>query len=356
MTKNILITGGCGFVGSNLCVLLKEKYPHYHIIALDNLKRRGSELNIPRLKSLEIEFLHADIRNKEDLVTNIPIHTIIDAAAEPSVLAGTGGSSTDYLIQTNFNGTVNLLQLAAEHKADFIFLSTSRVYPIAALEKIAYHESDSRFILDDQQSITGCSAKGIAEQFSLQGARSLYGSTKLAAELMIQEYESLFGLNTVINRCGVITGPHQMGKVDQGVVVLWMARHFWNRPVTYIGSGGHGKQVRDILHIHDLFRLIDIQIHGMADCKGKLFNVGGGNDINVSLKELTELCARITGHSVKEEVQLQNRQGDIPLYITNNSLITAATGWKPMKPTEVILNDIFEWIKQNEKQLKPILD
>ena len=271
-------------------------------------------------------------------------------------MAGLSDSSTDYLITTNFNGTVNLLDLAIKHKADFIFLSTSRVYPIAALEKIAYHEGNSRFELDKEQSLPGCSVKGISEQFSLTGARSLYGSTKLAAELMIQEYASFFGLKAVINRCGVITGPYQMGKVDQGVVVLWMARHFWKKPVKYFGYGGSGKQVRDLLHIHDLFRLVDMQVHAMQDFNGKLFNAGGGIDISVSLKELTQFCVRITGNTIPEEVQLQNRQGDIPLYITNNSLITAATGWKPMKPTEVILNDIFEWIKQNEKQLKPILD
>jgi CDP-paratose 2-epimerase len=355
MAKNILITGGCGFVGSNLCILLKEKYPQYHIIALDNLKRRGSELNIPRLAAMGIQFLHADIRNKADLEINIPLHIIIDAAAEPSVLAGMD-SSTDYLIQTNFNGTVNLLNLAVQHKADFIFLSTSRVYPIAALEQVAYREEATRFVLDNDQPMTGCSANGIAEDFPLEGARSLYGSTKLASELMIREYEAFFGLNAVINRCGVITGPYQMGKVDQGVVVLWMARHFWKKPVNYIGYGGSGKQVRDLLHIHDLFRLVDMQVHDMNSFKGKLYNAGGGNDTSVSLKELTQLCARITGNTVAEEVHLQNRPGDIPLYITDNSRLTTATGWKPGKNAEIILTDIFEWMKQNEKQIKPILD
>jgi CDP-paratose 2-epimerase len=304
---------------------------------------------------MEIEFLHGDIRSKSDLEMDIAIDVIIDAAAEPSVLAGTGGTSTDYLIETNFNGTVNLLNLAAKHKADFIFLSTSRVYPIASLEKITYHENATRFVMDDRQSITGCSAKGIAEQFPLDGARSLYGTTKLASELMIREYEAFMGLNAVINRCGVITGPYQMGKVDQGVVVLWMARHFWKKPVNYIGYGGTGKQVRDLMHIHDLFRLVDMQLHNMADFKGKLYNAGGGNEVSVSLKELTQLCARITGNIVAEIPQLENRQGDIPLYITDNSAITAATGWKPLKSAEDILTDIFEWMKQNENQLKPIL-
>jgi CDP-paratose 2-epimerase len=147
-----------------------------------------------------------------------------------------------------------------------------------------------------------------------------------------------------------------MGKVDQGVVVLWMARHFWKKPVTYIGYGGTGKQVRDLLHIHDLFRVVDMQVHNMASFKGKLYNVGGGNEISVSLKELTQLCSGITGNTIQEKIDLKNRQGDVPLYITDNSRVTNETGWRPVKTVEIILSDIFEWMKKNEKQLKPILD
>jgi CDP-paratose 2-epimerase len=355
MSGAIFITGGCGFVGSNLALLLKTNYPEYEIIAFDNLRRRGSEFNIPRLLQAGIQFLHGDIRFKEDLQVDVPISCIIDAAAEPSVMAGINGSA-DYLIHTNFNGTINLLDLATKHKADFIFLSTSRVYPIAGLEKLEYTESKTRFVLNEKQSQPGSSSSGIAENFSLNGARSLYGSTKLASELMIQEYEAFSGLQAVINRCGVITGPYQMGKVDQGVIVLWMARHFWKKDVKYFGYGGTGKQVRDVLHVRDLFKLVDTQIHNMEKYKGRLYNVGGGNDSSVSLKELTQFCAAITGNTVSEKIVLENRAGDIPVYITDNSLVTGETGWKPGLGVKDILTDIFEWMKQNEKQLKPILD
>ncbi len=355
MSKSILITGGCGFVGSNLCLQLKNKYPSYSITALDNLKRRGSELNINRLKEAGVQFIHGDIRNSEDLVLDTSFTTIIDAAAEPSVLAGINGTP-DYLINTNFNGTVNLLNLAVKNKADFIFLSTSRVYPIASLERLQYTEGETRFLLNEQQPLAGSSAKGIAEQFPLNGARSIYGTTKLASELMINEYEAFYGLNAVINRCGVITGPYQMGKVDQGVVVLWMARHFWKRKVDYIGYNGTGKQVRDLLHIDDLFDLVDMQVHQMHQFKGKLFNAGGGTDVSVSLKELTKWCAQITGNTINEQAVLEGRQGDIPVYITDNAAITAFCGWKPQKNVETILSDIYEWMKRNETQLKAILD
>lgn len=355
MSKQILITGGCGFVGSNLCLLFKTSYPDYHIIALDNLRRRGSELNLPRLKAAGVEFVHGDIRQKEDLLFRLPLTTIIDAAAEPSVLAGIG-ETADYLVNTNFNGTVNLLQLAVQHKADFIFLSTSRVYPIAPLEKLLYHETDTRFVLAPQQTISGCSGRGISENFPLEGARSLYGTTKLASELMIREFEAFYGLKAVINRCGVITGPYQMGKVDQGVVVLWMARHFWKKQVDYIGYTGSGKQVRDLLHVHDLFRLVDMQVHGMDRFAGKLFNAGGGMDNSVSLKELTALCAAITGNTIPEVPVPENRPGDIPLYITDNSTITGFCGWKPEKDVKTILTDIYNWISENQEYVKQILN
>lgn len=353
--KNILITGGSGFVGANLSLRIKEKYPSYNIFALDNLKRRGSELNLPALKRAGITFIHGDIRNKEDLDFKEDIDLVIDAAAEPSVLAGMDGS-TDYLVQTNFNGTINALNLALRKKAGFIFLSTSRVYPIHSIENIAYHETDTRFEINAEQTIAGISVKGISEKADLNGMRSLYGSSKLASELFVKEYQELFGIKAVINRCGVITGPYQMGKVDQGVIVLWMARHFWKRGIQYIGYGGSGKQVRDIMHIDDLFDLIDYQMHNMEQVNGRTFNAGGGREVSVSLKELSALCSSITGNKVEETPVLQDRPGDIRIYITDNTAIHAHTGWKPKRKVETILTDIFDWIKTNERELKPVLD
>lgn len=355
MGKNILITGGCGFVGSNLAIFFKSKYPNYSIIALDNLKRRGSELNISRLKETGIEFVHGDIRNKEDFDQVGKVDLLIEASAEPSVLAGIN-SSLDYLINTNLNGTINCLYFAAKNKADFIFLSTSRVYPIRQLENIHFTETSSRFQINSLQDISGISAAGISENFPLHGARSFYGSTKLASELLIQEFNELQGMNTVINRCAVITGPHQMGKVDQGVIVLWVARHFWKNKLGYFGYGGEGKQVRDILHIHDLFRLIDEQVHHINKYNGEIFNVGGGNDCSVSLKELTAICEEVTGNKILIEKVMDTRVADIPVYITDNAKITAVSGWRPEKKPGEIITEIYEWIKENELSLKNILN
>jgi CDP-paratose 2-epimerase len=355
MDKKILITGGCGFVGSNLAVLIKVKYPSYTVFVLDNLKRRGSELNIARLREAGIHFIHGDVRNTEDFDQVGNIDLLIEASAEPSVMAGIN-SSPDYLIATNLNGTVNCLQFAAKNKADFIFLSTSRVYPIKHLENIRFTEFPSRFEIDPVQNISGISAKGITEIFPLDGARSLYGATKLASELLVGEFNEMYGMKTVINRCGVITGPYQMGKVDQGVVVLWVARHFWKNKLAYFGYGGKGKQVRDILHVHDLFRLVDEQIHNMEKYNGETFNVGGGKDCCVSLMELTAMCEEVTGNKITIDQNGEPRKADIRIYITDNSKITSLSGWQPEKKPKEIIADIYRWIVDNQQGLIDILN
>ena len=352
--KNILITGGAGFVGSQMALSLKKKYPAYQIFVLDNLKRRGSELNIPRLKAADIHFIHGDIRNKEDFDGLPKIDCIIEASAEPSVLAGID-STPDYLINTNLNGTINCLNFATKNKSDFIFLSTSRIYPIETIENTNYTEVTTRFEIAEQQSTKGFSQKGINEDFPLDNYRSLYGTTKLASELFIHEYKQFFGLKTVINRCGVLTGPWQMGKIDQGVVVLWLAKHFWNQQLSYIGYGGKGKQVRDMLHTADLFRLIDWQMHNIDAINGEIFNVGGGREISLSLQEMTSLCQEITGNVIPIAEVPENRTADIRIYITDNTKVTEKTGWKPEISTKQIFQEIYEWMKANEQQLASIL-
>lgn len=351
----ILITGGCGFVGSNLAISLKQKYQDSEIVCFDNLHRKGSELNVPRLKEAQIEVLIADVRNPTDFKSVSGADIVIDAAAEPSVIAGID-SNPDYLVHTNFIGTYNTLEFARKHNSLFIFLSTSRVYPIEPLEKLNYTEADSRFILSKDQSVAGVSEYGISEDFPLSGYRSLYGSTKLSSELLVEEYSKLFGLKTLINRCGVLTGPHQMGKVDQGVVVLWMAKHYWKRELSYIGYGGKGKQVRDILHVTDLFELLDIQIQNIGELNGQIFNVGGGTETSISLLELTKWCENITGNKISIKSVPENRPADIPIYITDCRKVQQLCNWTPSRNVETTMKEIYTWISGNEKELKSILD
>jgi CDP-paratose 2-epimerase len=350
----ILVTGGAGFVGSTLCLSLKHKYPNYDIIAFDNLKRRGSELNLIDFQKQGIPFIHGDIRNNEDVLSVGSFDVLIEASAEPSVTAGLDFDPT-YVINNNLYGSINCFNACLKNNAKLIFLSTSRVYPIETIEKANFEEKETRFDFNDLQESKGISYKGISEELSLEGARSFYGTTKLASELFIQEYASFYGLKAAITRFGVIAGPRQMGKTDQGVVTLWMAKHFWKQSLKYIGYGGKGKQVRDILHVDDLVELIDLQIHEIQKFEGKIFNVGGGLKNSVSLLEMTKICEKITGNTINIDEVTETRPADLRIFITDNSKIEQEIGWKPKKSVEVVFQDIYNWIKENEKQLENIL-
>lgn len=351
--KRILITGGAGFVGSNLALMLKKDLPSAEIICLDNLKRRGSELAIKRFKEHGVTFIHGDIRNREDL--EMPrIDLLIECAAEPSVMAGIE-SSPNYLINTNLIGTLNCLELARKDDADVVFLSTSRVYPIQYINSLKYKETETRFEMLDDQPLPGASSKGIAEQFPLDKPRSLYGATKLMSEIAIGEYMDTYGLRAIINRCGVITGPWQMGKVDQGLFVLWVAKHYFKQSLKYIGYGGTGKQVRDFIHIADLYRAVKHQLDSFSKYSGEVYNVGGGLENSVSLQELTKLCQEVTGNKIKIEPVIDERQADLISFVTDSSKFKERTGIEWQKGPRETVQDIYNWIKENEDDLRPIL-
>jgi CDP-paratose 2-epimerase len=355
MAENILVLGGAGFIGSSLAIGLKTAHPEWQITCLDNLRRRGAELNLPRLKHLSIQFIHGDIRFLSDLDIDAlgEAGTIIDCSAESSVLAGV--TSPQYVLQANLLGTINILELARRTRARLLFLSTNRVYSIPAIKSLKIMEQPTRFALAPDQIVRGVTQAGINEQFTLRGHRSLYGATKLASELLIEEYRQMFQMSAIINRCGVVTGAWQMGKVDQGVFVLWMATHYFKKQLSYIGFGGTGKQLRDLLHISDLLRLVDYQLANFADLDGEVFNVGGGETNTLSLFETTDLCQEITGNKIRIEATLAERPGDVAAFVTDNSKITQATGWRPITPPRASLEDIYYWIVNHEDKLRSVL-
>jgi CDP-paratose 2-epimerase len=349
--QNILITGGAGFIGSTLAIALKGRHPTACVTALDSLRRRGAELNLPRLKQAGVQFRHGDVRNPEDLTPpKDPYDLLIECSAEPSALAGYDGD-VRFVVNTNLAGTVNCLELARVCKADTLFLSTSRIYPVGRLNALPYRETETRFELDDESGVPGAGRAGITEQFPLDGYRTLYGTTKLASEMLVEEYRHMFGLRAIVNRCGVIAGPWQMGKVDQGVFTLWVLAHHFSRSLKYIGFGGSGKQVRDLLHVADLTDLIDLQLGRFAELDGKVFNAGGGLESSLSLQETTALCEKVIGRSVSIGSAPETRDGDVRIYVTDNAAIKAATGWLPRRGPAEILADTHAWVVANESAL-----
>ncbi len=355
MAGSMLVTGGAGFIGSSLAIEFKRRDPGRRVVAFDNLRRRGAELNLHRLRDAGVEFRHGDVRSDSDLTPfREDLDVILECSAEPSVSAGRDGQ-VRYVVDTNLGGCLNCLELAREAGAAFVFLSTSRVYPTTTLCSLRYEDGGSRFHLLDDQPVPGASSKGIAENFPLEGARTLYGTTKLASELLIAEYVDMFGVKAIINRCGVVSGPWQMGHAEQGVFAHWMIAHAFKRPLAYIGFGGKGHQVRDVVHVQDLADLIQIQLDTRDALNGDVFNVGGGVRNSVSLAEFTGTCAALTGTRLALASQPHTRPGDVPIYMTNNSKVEARFGWSPARTVDDVAKDLFDWIERNAEVLRATL-
>ncbi|HEY2055894.1 MAG TPA: NAD-dependent epimerase/dehydratase family protein [Solirubrobacterales bacterium] len=351
----VLITGGAGFVGSNLAVSLAGRHPDWEVVALDNLYRRGSRLNLPRLAEAGVEFVEGDVREPGDLSKVAKIDALLECSAEPSVMSGVDGD-TGYLVHTNLTGAYNCLELARRDSAFFVFLSTSRVYPVAPQVDLRLEEAETRFELAAEQGVRGVSPAGISEDFPLEGARTLYGATKLAAELLVEEYRAALGVPAVIDRFGVIAGPWQMGKVDQGVFTHWMLAHYFRNPLSYIGFGGHGKQVRDLLHVEDLVDLVERQLLDPAKWDGHTVNAGGGRECSLSLLETTALCQKLTGNEVPLTPVAETRQGDVPIYLSDCARLFELDEWRPRRSAEQVLADIHEWIAADEERIAEALE
>jgi CDP-paratose 2-epimerase len=350
----VLITGGAGFIGSSLALELAARHSDWRLVALDSLHRRGSELNLPRLREGGVRFVHGDVREPDDLRAAGPFDALVECSAEPSVMAGTKGD-TGFLVRTNLLGAYHCLEEAARRHAQVVFLSTSRVYPVAALRALAYEATETRLRLTEEQVLPGASARGVAETFPLEGSRTLYGASKLSAELLVAEYADSFGLPTVVNRCGVIAGPWQMGKSDQGVFTHWMLAFHFERPLSYTGFGGTGKQVRDLLHVADLAALVDSQLTQPEHWAGALLNVGGGVDVSLSLRETSALCRQITGNDVEVTASPETRAGDIPIYISDCRAVSRLSDWAPRRTARQILEEIHSWICEHEHAIAAAL-
>ena len=335
-------------MGSNLALALRTNLPDATVVCMDNLYRRGSELNVPRLQAAGVQFHQGDVREPSAFPGG-PFDFLVECSAEPSVLAGQDGS-LDYLFHTNLVGAYHCLEKTRQWGGRIIFLSTSRVYPVARLEAHAWREEPTRFAWEDNGT-AGISSRGVAESIDLNGARSLYGYTKLSAEQLIEEYRSAYGLKSVVNRCGVIAGPWQFGKVDQGVASLWVLAHHFGRSLSYIGYGGAGKQVRDFLHVADLCDLISEQIRDFDKWDGWVGNVAGGTPNTASLCELTTLCREITGKTISIASVPTNRPFDLRLFIGDCTRLFARTTWRPKRDVRCIVQDTHAWVVKYADQL-----
>ena len=349
----ILITGICGFVGSTLARGWIDSGTRHTIVGIDNLLRPGSEINRDRLCRAGVDFHHGDLRFSGDLDALPGVDFVVDAAAEPSVTAGVaGGSATGRLMAHNLLGTVNILEYCRDRGAGLILLSTSRVYSIKGLAGLNLSVTDGAFhpVLDDPFP-PGVSEAGISERFSTKPPVSLYGATKLAAETLAQEYGQAFGFPVWINRCGLMGGAGQFGRPDQGILSYWI--HSWRqrRPLSYIGFGGSGHQVRDCLHPSDLLPLLEMQMSGAHRMPSPIQNVSGGKASAFSLRQISRWCRERFGpHDIGQEHG--RRPYDIPWLVLDSGLALRQWDWKPSFGLIRILEEIADHADRNPDWLE----
>ena len=348
----ILVTGACGFVGSTLLRGWVERGTPHRLYGVDNFIRPGSERNRFSLNQIGVTVRHVDLRCASDFENLPEVDVVVDAAANPSVLAGTDGkTSSRQLVEHNLLGTVNLLEYCRHHRAQFVLLSTSRVYSIAALSAVPVSARGEAFHLDLMQQLPpGLTECGVSEGFSMTPPVSLYGSTKVASEQLALEYGETFGFPVWINRCGVMAGAGQFGRPDQGIFAYWLNSWLRRRPLRYIGFGGTGYQVRDCLHPVDLLPLVEKQIASSNRSVPRVVNVGGGRESARSLRQLSEWCReRLGDHEVTSS--LEPRPFDLPWIVLDPNLAKRVWGWAPSRTTDSVLDEILQHAEQHVEWL-----
>ena len=350
----ILITGICGFVGRVLADGLLDADPALRIVGLDNLSRPGSWLNRAPLRARGVEVRHGDIRVAADVETVGAIDWVIDAAANPSVLAGVGGTggSSRQLVGNNLGGTVNLLEHCKACGAGFTLISTSRVYAIEPLAGLRVAVANAEFRADpDQFFPKGLSVAGIAEGYSTAAPISLYGATKLASEALALEYGGVFGFPVWINRCGVLAGAGQFGRVDQGIFSYWI--HSWRegRPLKFTGFGGNGHQVRDCLHPRDLVAVLAAQLNTEDSDVPRVSNFGGGVENCMSLARLSAWCAERFGER-DVMADATERAFDLPWVVMDCARAREYWNWRPETSLESVLEEIADHAEANPQWLE----
>lgn len=344
----VLITGACGFVGSTLAQGLAASGSVSRVVGIDSLVRPGAETNRLALRRLGVEVRHVDLRVPSDLEALPAVDAVVDAAANPSVLAGVDGrTSSRQLLEHNLLGTLNVLEYCKRVGAGLILLSTSRVYSIPPLAGLRVREVEGAYEPDLAGGPPeGLGAEGVCEGFSTDPPLSLYGASKLASEKVALEYGSAFGFTVWIDRCGVLAGAGQFARADQGIFSYWIHSWLRRRPLQYIGFGGTGLQVRDCLHPADLLPLVEQQLHAPSEGRPQVVNVSGGRCSAISIRQLSRWCReRLGEHQVEGDAR--ERPFDVPWLVLDSSLARRVWGWVPRRATSEILEEILEHARRN---------
>ncbi|MCB9385558.1 MAG: NAD-dependent epimerase/dehydratase family protein [Bryobacterales bacterium] len=343
----VIVTGSSGLVGSECVRHFASR--GFDVVGIDNDMRAqffGDEASTREQgRRLEREFpnfrlVEADIRETLSISEvfadrSSAIELVIHAAAQPSHDWAARSPATDFTV--NAYGTLNLLEAVRKHcpRAVFIFVSTNKVYGDTP-NALPLVEQETRWEIPADHHY----ANGIDESMSIdQSKHSLFGVSKTAADLMVQEYGRYFGMHTACFRGGCLTGPAHRGAELHGFLSYLMSCTVTGKPYRIIGY--KGKQVRDNIHSSDLAAAFECFYRRPGS--GKVYNIGGARRNSCSVLEAVALCEKIAGKRLNVSYEDQSRQGDHMWWITDTSRFRADyPEWRPRFDLETTLTQIYE--------------
>lgn len=335
----VLITGGCGFLGSNLAREATQR--KYELVIFDDLSRTGSEENLKWLQGIgEFKFIKGDIRKQneiEKIISEFKPEAIFHLAGQVAMTTSISNPRKDFEI--NAQGTLNVLESVRNYcpGAFIVYSSTNKVY--GDLEWVRYEEQDSRYIAPDFPD-------GFAENISLNFS-SPYGCSKGTADQYMLDYHRMFGIKTVVLRHSSMYGGRQFATYDQGWIGWFCAQALetnlgkLEKPFTI---SGNGKQVRDLLYADDMVNLYYTLLENSKKVQGQAFNIGGGMKNSLSLLELFDLLEKELYVRLKY-TQLPPRLSDQKVFVADLSKIKNFTGWQPKIDKEIGLKKILDWLQ-----------
>jgi CDP-paratose 2-epimerase len=333
--RPVLITGGAGFIGTNLADRLARL--GRRVVILDNLSRPGVERNLSWLRAAHgerVTAVIADIRNAAAVrETAARVGAVFHLAAQVAVTTSLADPAADFAV--NAGGTLNLLEALRhiEKPPPIVFTSTNKVY--GAIDDLPLVETDSRYELRN-------GARGLDETRPLD-FHSPYGCSKGTADQYVLDYARSFGIPATVFRMSCIYGPHQCGTEDQGWIAHFLLRAIKGEPITIYGDG---RQVRDILYVEDLldaFVLAHQHIHRIS---AQAFNIGGGSENTASLREVLDRVASLSGRAAKIAYGPW-RQGDQLYYVSDYGKFSRATGWRPKVSAEEGIGRLYRWLRRH---------
>ncbi len=343
--SKIIITGGAGFIGSNIAARYMKQGTK--VVIFDNLSRAGVEHNLRWLKDQgDFTFIKGDVRNYEELSEAFQAHrdasAIFHEAAQVAVTTSVIDPKEDFEI--NAHGTIHVLEAFRRYvpAAVFVYASTNKVY--GALEEIPVIEKETRYEFADSGF-----KNGVNERHNID-FHSPYGCSKGAADQYVRDYSRIYNLKTLVFRQSCIYGTRQLGIEDQGWVAWFIIRILFGKHLTLYGTG---KQVRDILFVDDLIDGYDMAIDNIQKTRGKIYNMGGGNANALSLLEFIDLLGKMMGTEAKYDFA-DWRHGDQKIFIADASLAKKDFGWTPKIDYMAGIAKIYAWLKDNQEVLKGI--